>query len=656
MSASAISQRVDAFVAGVIGSGPLAPAFDDALRRRRLIADGQRGLAMGGIPGAGPGAAEFPGKRRGGGGAEGGPGALGALTGAGRSTASGRVARAFAGERGQAAVIKIKSYASGAERVKATARYVASAADGIAEKDTGEHLIGAEAINAVLDRWEREYFETGQRRETKDTVSFSLQLAGPTDAVDITAGLSTVLDGHHFAYAVAERDGQTRIDVVATMQSTRAVTCRSRPSLDAPQGAERTTQFRLQPKDKAIAELGRAFAATIRHEVSVTGIAFHHGEPGTLKALARTAQGGERALRTETGVMVRSQDERLALVQTWRRIMQSRQTRDTMHLITSSKPGTNRTAFETATRAWLAESFGRHEYIFTIHDNTAHTHVHVLVVMRTRDRFERLRTSPAVLLDWRERFAERARANGIAMFAERRIAKGLDRPTTWRQGKRSERTQAPHQPEQASEARLMSASRAEWIETLRTLEASYRTERGFEAARSYAQGVIARLDTGLAAWSSQLRYSDIEKVTASRNVNGGGEPHLLARTIGAVDALIRKVEENMVTEAQARTALRETHGRIMKLAVMSRSVETRARFAAIANDIYERGNNAVSHAVEKRLAEQERERGPVRAAERDNEQSRRSHAEARDAERRQQEQERGRTDLNRRKGRERERE
>jgi hypothetical protein len=79
----------------------------------------------------------------------------------------------------------------------------------------------------------------------------------------------------------------------------------------------------------------------------------------------------------------------------------------------------------------------------------------------------------------------------------------------------------------------------------------------------------------------------------------------------------------MVTETQARQALRDTHSRIMRLAVMSRSAETRARFTAIANDINDRGNEAVTMAVERRQAEMERERSPVRVPERDGERKRR---------------------------------
>jgi hypothetical protein len=366
-------------------------------------------------------------------------------------------------------------------------------------------------------------------------------------------------------------------------------------------------------------DVAMAAGKKLGREVTLGSVSFHHGEPETLKALARLAQGGERPITTDGGSILRSQDERLTLAQGWRRFMASRQTRDTMHLIVSSRPGTDRTAFVGTTRTWLKDTFGRHEYIFTTHDNTAHTHVHALVVMRTRDRFERLRTSPAILQVWRERFAERARERGIAMFAERRLAKGQARPTVWRGGERPERSTATMTPKQPSEAGLMAAAQGEWIETLRTIETAHAKEPGAEAAAVYARGVIARLEAGLAAWRSQSRNTINEKVrntafevdqttqVSSDNVSG-----VWPATLASIDGLIRNVEGGMVTEVQARQALRDTHGRIMKLAVMSRSAETRARFTTIANDINDRGNQAVTIAVERRQTELERERSGYR--------------------------------------------
>lgn len=655
--AIAIQGRVDAFVSDVIGRGPMAETFDDALRRRRAIADDAAQVALGSASGSRLQGGDDWIKRRGGGG---GGGEGGHLPGSrpGHSSAAGRVARAFAGERGQAAVIKIKSYASGAERVKATARYVAATAEQTAEKDSGERLVGAAAINAVLDTWERDYFATDQRRETSDTASLTVKVDGQTDAAAASAALIEALPGHRYAFALAERGGQTRIDLVTTLQSDRTITYRAKPTLDQPQGAERTTKARLRPTDKAMGELASAIGQALGREATLAKAAFHHGEPETLKALARLAQGGERPVTNNSGAVLRSQDERLALAQGWRRFMASRQTRDTMHLIVSSRPGTDRTAFIAATRVWLKDTFGRHEYLFTVHENTAHTHVHALIVMRTRDRYERMRTSPAVLLSWRERFAERARGQGIAMFAERRLAKGQQRPMGWRQGERAEQAKTAHVPERASEAGLMATAQAEWIATLRTIETSYQTEPGGKAAAAYARGVVARLEAGLAAWRSQSRYNDNDERMVERRREGGatGGATPLSATLASIDGLVRKVEDGMVTEAQARTALRDTHGRIMKLAVMSRSAETRARFTAIANDIYERGNAAVTAAVDRRREEIERDRAPLNASERNAEHERRTGAEQREDERRRQEQDRMNMAVDRRKDRERERE
>jgi hypothetical protein len=630
-SAAVIQSRIDAFVASRIGGGPLQEAFNEALRRRRAIDDRASGLAGSSLPTMKTHAGDPWIRRRGGsGGGDGVPERGRGPRGTGSRQAAGHVARAFAGARGQAAVIKIKSYASGVERVKASARYVGATAEHVAEKDDGAQLIGPEAVNAVLDGWEGDYFASDQRRETKDTVSLTFAVAGDVSAGEAAIALASALEGHRYAFAVSEHGGQSVLEIVATLQSAREVTCTAKPTLDAPQGASRTTRVRLKPTERAMAEVASAVGLALGRTVAVRSAAFHHGEPATLKALARLGHGGERAIATDNGLMLRSQDERLALAQGWRRFMTSRQTRDTMHLIVSSRPGTDRAAFVSATQSWLKDTFGRHEYLFTVHDNTAHTHVHALIVMRTRDRYERLKTSPAVLQAWRERLAERAREQGIAMFAERRLAQGQARPTSWRAGERAERSQAPHIPERTSEAGLMAAAQAEWVETLRTIEMAHAQAPGAEAAAEYSRRVVARLEAGLAAWRSQSRNNENEKtetVARDKDVSArevAGDPSgPWPATLASIDGLIRKVEDGMVTETQARQALRDTHSRIMRLAVMSRSAETRARFTAIANDINDRGNEAVTMAVERRQAEMERERSPVRVPERDGERKRR---------------------------------
>jgi hypothetical protein len=629
-SAAVIQDRIDAFVASRIGGGPLESAFDEALRRRRAIDDGAPGLAESGLPAMKTHAGDPWIRRRGGrGGGDGVPAQGLGSSGTGSRQASGRVARAFAGARGQAAVIKIKSYASGVERVKASARYVGAAAEHVAEKDDGAQLVGPVAVNAVLDRWERDYFATAERRETQDTVSLTLAVAGDVSAGEAAIAFASALEGHRYAFAVSERSGQSALELVATLQSAREVTYTAKPTLGAPQGAIRTTRVRLRPTERAMSEVAGSVAQALGRSVAIRAATFHHGEPETLKALARLAHGGERAIATDAGLVLRAQDERLSLAQGWRRFMASRQTRDTMHLIVSSRPGTDRAAFVAATRSWLKDTFGRHEYLFTVHDNTAHTHVHALIVMRTRDRYERLKTSPAVLQAWRERFAERAREQGIAMFAERRLAQGQARPTSWGRGERAERSPAPHVPERETEAGLMAAAQAEWVRTLRTIEMAHAREPGAEAAKDYARGVVARLEAGLAAWRSQSRNNEDEKTEVSARGQDGspreaaGDPSgPWPATLASIDGLIRKVEDGMVTETQARQALRDTHSRIMRLAVMSRSAETRARFTAIANDIHDRGNEAVTVAVERRQAELERARSATHMRERDSEQQR----------------------------------
>ncbi|TIN94577.1 MAG: hypothetical protein E5Y06_15950 [Mesorhizobium sp.] len=103
----------------------------------------------------------------------------------------------------------------------------------------------------------------------------------------------------------------------------------------------------------------------------------------------------------------------------WRRELHSRKSRDVMHLVVSAHPGTDRIAFQAAVRDFLGEQFGRHRYVFALHDpaddtrevwrggRRPHVHAHAIITMRS-DTGERVVASPQVFRQWRALMAEKA--------------------------------------------------------------------------------------------------------------------------------------------------------------------------------------------------------------------------------------------------------
>jgi type IV secretory pathway VirD2 relaxase len=99
--------------------------------------------------------------------------------------------------------------------------------------------------------------------------------------------------------------------------------------------------------------------------------------------------------------------------------------RDTMHLVLSMPEGTPETAVHHAARAYAKRTFGsNHEYVFALHTDEPHPHVHLTVKLRGFDG-KRLNPRKADLQLWREAFARDMRDQGIEAEATPRSVRGV---------------------------------------------------------------------------------------------------------------------------------------------------------------------------------------------------------------------------------------
>jgi hypothetical protein len=94
--------------------------------------------------------------------------------------------------------------------------------------------------------------------------------------------------------------------------------------------------------------------------------------------------------------------------------------------------GTPPQAVKDAAREFAAEQFQGHQYVFALHTDSerpsepAHPHVHLCVLMR--DEFgQRLNPRKNDLFEWRLRFAEKMREQGVPCAATRRQHRGVTR-------------------------------------------------------------------------------------------------------------------------------------------------------------------------------------------------------------------------------------
>lgn len=139
---------------------------------------------------------------------------------------------------------------------------------------------------------------------------------------------------------------------------------------------------------------------------------------------------GDLTLEMSDGTTLETREEIRELVDDWSDRFSHRKdgkARNTVHLVLSTPPGTDRDAALAAGRDWSEETFGdKHEYVLVRHDDTDHPHVHIVAEVKGRDR-SRFTVGPSDFHDMRERFAEKCRDRGIEMNATRRDVRGAAR-------------------------------------------------------------------------------------------------------------------------------------------------------------------------------------------------------------------------------------
>lgn len=113
----------------------------------------------------------------------------------------------------------------------------------------------------------------------------------------------------------------------------------------------------------------------------------------------------------------------------WRPQFSGRERRNAYHLLFSARAGTDANAVMSAARAVLEERAPGYKFVLAHHKDTKHVHIHAMVQARSADG-ERLKFYKPDLAAWRETFAEKARENGIAMVATRRMDHAMTRPFT----------------------------------------------------------------------------------------------------------------------------------------------------------------------------------------------------------------------------------
>jgi hypothetical protein len=189
---------------------------------------------------------------------------------------------------------------------------------------------------------------------------------------------------------------------------------------------------------KQIAQLARTVRRVPEVMVKVSGGA--SSVAGAVAHLRYVDRQGELAIETDEGQTVQGQGSERGLAADWDleassaenarpyRGKAGRQASKLVHNVVFSMPqGTPPDKLLEAVRRFAREQFAfQHRYAFVLHTDQKHPHVH-LIVKAQSEHGQRLNIRKATLREWRSRFAEQLRAQGVAANATERAVRGQTR-------------------------------------------------------------------------------------------------------------------------------------------------------------------------------------------------------------------------------------
>lgn len=213
----------------------------------------------------------------------------------------------------------------------------------------------------------------------------------------------------------------------------------AKPTTESVGLLEEERRGRRGPEGRDVRVGGRAWKGSLGDRLlvarklpqAVLKISSHNTGKRRVRArLHYISRDGDLALETDQGITLEGLDEIDAFVDDWAVDFPNRKnSRDAMSVVISLPAATDPEKATQAAREFLLEAFAEnHEYAFTGHDDTDNFHIHVVVKGRGRDGkpMRPTRRDPQL---WRQAFAEKARALGLALDASPRFARGEGRRT-----------------------------------------------------------------------------------------------------------------------------------------------------------------------------------------------------------------------------------
>ena len=151
------------------------------------------------------------------------------------------------------------------------------------------------------------------------------------------------------------------------------------------------------------------------------------GEKKIYNHLTYISRNGKLNLETQDGYKITNLKAQKQLLKEWSIDFGTRlRSRDTMHLVLSTPPGTDRKKSLEAAKEFLEKEFKSigHDYVFVQHNDTDHPHVHCVIKMVSHIG-KKLDPRKAYLYQVRKEYAKICRSHGINVEASSRAERGL---------------------------------------------------------------------------------------------------------------------------------------------------------------------------------------------------------------------------------------
>lgn len=363
-------------------------------------------------------------KRRGGGGR-----GAGRASGTGRAARAGYQARAVAARAGyaagaQPAVFKVMpNPPSTKEAAARLLNYIGKREDEKGEKhdieifdEDGQVLATGAARKAFLDTF-CETFEPPL--ENTNFLEVRFELAGEVTDAALSEALNKAFGAKPFIYA----QGGQAVEVYAHTDE------RAGPLARVLAGGRENSRSKALDKIEArLSEAMGAVGVVAKAEVTAT-VSREPKAKYFLQKFIRTHSQVRNANGEPLPGAKNSTKAAASVYEQWRPQFSGRERRNAYHLLFSAKAGTDANAVMAAARTVMEERAPGYKFVLAHHKDTKHVHIHAMVQARSADG-ERLKFYKPDLAAWRETFAEKARENGIAMVATRRMDHAMTRPFT----------------------------------------------------------------------------------------------------------------------------------------------------------------------------------------------------------------------------------